>query len=77
MANTTEMLRLMRHAADLLDACDPGANAAVISERVSDSTARREANRLAVQEAVAIGTASMVLRLVAAAMDDEPSEETS
>lgn len=27
MANTAKMLRLMRHAAVLLDACDPAANA--------------------------------------------------
>ncbi len=66
MANTTEMVRLMRHAADLLDACDPGANAAVISERVPDSTARCEAVERATAEAVAMGLAAMVLRMVAA-----------
>ncbi len=52
MANTTEMLRLMRHAANLLDDCEPGYN---------------------LETAVAVSTASVVLRMVAAAMDDEPS----
>ncbi len=53
MANTTEMLRLMRHAANLLDDCEPGYN---------------------LETAVAVSTASIVLRMVAAAMDDEPTE---
>lgn len=52
MANTTEMLRLMRHAANLLDDCEPGHN---------------------LETAVAVSTASVVLRMVAAAMDDEPA----
>jgi hypothetical protein len=47
------MLRLMRHAASLLDDCEPGYN---------------------LETAVAVSTASVVLRMVAAAMDDEPTE---
>jgi hypothetical protein len=66
------MLRLMRHAADLLDACDPSHNAEVIANVSSVSSTKAEASQRATAEAVAIGTASAVLRMIAAAMDDEP-----
>lgn len=75
MANTAEMLRLMRHAADLLDACDPSENAEALARVSSVSSLKAEATRRATAEAVAIGMASAVLRMVAAAMDDEPAEQ--
>ena len=74
MANTTEILRLMRHTADLLDACDPTTNADIVAQLSSLPSAKYEANDRATAETVAISTASMVLRMVAAALDDEPSE---
>jgi hypothetical protein len=73
MANTTEMLRLMRHAADLLDACEPMDNAEVLGEQSSMRHVYTEAVGRAVAESAAIITASMILRMVAAAMDDEPA----
>jgi hypothetical protein len=76
MANTTEMLRLMRHAADLLDACDPGINGALVAYHVG-GTGGREGVERSTAEAVACGMASMVLRMVAAAMDDEPEPSPS
>ncbi len=75
MADTAEMARLMRHAADLLDACDPGVNAQTIADESSIADVRSEATGRAVREAVAIGTASMVLRMVAAAMGDDGGAE--
>lgn len=78
MANTAEMLRLMRHAANLLDACDPLRNAAevdLIAATTGASGKARDANRRAVAEVAAITTASTVLRMVAAAMDDEMEAE--
>ncbi len=75
MADTAEMIRLMRHAAELLDACDPGANAQAIADMSPIADQRSEATHRAVREAAAIGTASMVLRLVAAAMGDDTHTE--
>lgn len=72
MANTTEMLRLMRHAADLLGACDPTVNAAEAIRLATSGGNRTAINARANAESIAIGTASAVLRMVAAAMDDEP-----
>lgn len=69
MANTTEMLRLMRHAADLLDAQDP---MDVLPENFRQYSDAGDCLRTASAVAVAAGTASAVLRMVAAAMDDEP-----
>jgi hypothetical protein len=73
MANTTEMRRLMCHAADLLDACDPGINGGLVQYHGGGAMGREAVER-AIAEAVAMGMASMVLRMVAAAMDDEPSQ---
>lgn len=42
MADTAEMLRLMRHAADLLDACDPTTNV----ERVAAITTAKTVLRM-------------------------------
>lgn len=72
MADTAEMRRLMLHAADLLDAQDPGANAAMVADYSSLRGKVIEAAERATAQAVANGMASMVLRMVAAAVADEP-----
>lgn len=71
MADTTEMRRLMTHAADLLDACEPMANADEIRSLSSSFIRKGEAIDRAVAEVAAMVTASTVLRMVAAAMADE------
>lgn len=76
MANTTEMIRIMRHAAALLDNCDPKANAIVIGSISTISDVKSAAMHRAAAEMVALGTASAVLRMVAAALDDEPDPLT-
>lgn len=76
MANTVNMIRLMTHAADLLDACDPWADVHVIDQFAATPFTREGARDRAAAEIAAICTAATVLRMVAAAMDDEPTEET-
>ena len=71
MADTTEMRRLMTHAAGLLDDCEPMANATVI-HNLGD----REAMQRVLAEVAAMATASTVLRMVAAAMADDPTADT-
>lgn len=73
MANTTNMIRLMTHAADLLDNCDPMTNAKAVIIQSGRDEIRIGAMQRALAETAAIGTASAVLRMVAAAMDDEPA----
>ncbi len=70
MADTAEMRRLMTHAADLLDACDPMATI----EDVPVHAGRDEATHRAAAEVAAIATASTVLRMVAAAMVDDVAD---
>lgn len=72
MADATEMIRLMRHAADLLDTCKPMANAYEVDRLTASSDTRKDAYLRAAQQVAANGTASTVLRMVAAAMADEP-----
>lgn len=72
MANTTNMIRLMTHAADLLDACDPMTNTSKVVAQISHPDARIAAVKRATAEVAAIAHASAILRMVAAAMDDEP-----
>lgn len=76
MANTAEMLRLMRHAADLLDEQDPVLNANAVAYYSSARDEVQKATRRAHAQAVANGVAAATLRMVAAAMDDEPKTET-
>ncbi len=71
MADTAEMRRLMVHAADLLDACDLAENAEEAVQVAHSSEVRAVIVRQAAQTAVAMGTASTVLRMVAAAMADD------
>lgn len=78
MASTPEMLRIIRHAADQLDAQDPAVNGRLaIEDRYSATPkdAKLRAWQRATGEQVAISYASAVLRMVAACMDDEPSPE--
>lgn len=77
MANTVEMLRLIRHAADLLDSCDPTLNAESVAANTHIADVRRDAARRAMAETVAMGTASTVLRMVAACIEDEPAAARS
>jgi hypothetical protein len=73
MANTADMLRLMRHAADLLDAADPTPTFKAELMKISYSDERATvAARLATVTA-AMANAKAMLRMVAAAMDDEPT----
>lgn len=72
MANSIEMLRLMRHAANLLDGCDPADVADIALRAGAGVDDRRFVLDTAVRQAAAIATASAILRMVAAAMDDEP-----
>ena len=65
----------MRHAADLLEAQDPSANAKVIAELSSVRSVHQAAVGRASAESVAIGVAAATLRMVAAAIDDEPKTE--
>jgi hypothetical protein len=76
MANTTEMLRLMRHAADLLDVCDPTTNADEVARLSSLTGVTQAALARAVAETVAMSVASTVLRMIAAAIGDEPTPPT-
>lgn len=71
MADTAEMRRLMVHAADLLDACDPTENAEAAIQNSHSSEVRAVIVRQATEQAAAMGTASTVLRMVAAAMADD------
>lgn len=73
MANTTEMISLMRHAADLLAACEPMTNVNEIDRMAAMRAPVSRAYERAAAELAAIATASTVLRMVAAAMDDEPT----
>jgi len=72
VADTTEMLRLMRHAADLLDAQNP---LDVLPENFRQYSDAGDCLRRATAAAVAAGVASTVLRMVAAAMTDQPKED--
>lgn len=73
VANTAEMRHLMLLAADLLDKCDPMANAAMVEEFTSRASVRHEATDRAVAEVAAIATARTVLRMVAAAVAEDPT----
>lgn len=73
MANTRNMIRLMEHAANLLDACQPWDDINIINRFETSTNTRDLARERAVAEIAAIATASTVLRMVAAAMDDEPT----
>jgi hypothetical protein len=66
------MLRLMRHAASLLEAVDPHLNATRIASLSVRDDVTKAAFERAAREAVAAGTASAMLRMVAACMEDEP-----
>lgn len=70
VANTVEMLRLMRHSADLLAANDPTGDYQTLISEVSVSDGFGVAARLAALRA-AMATAESMLRMVAAAMDDD------
>lgn len=72
MANTTEMLRLMRHAANLLDGCEPS-DIAEIALQAAGADDRRFVIDTTTRQAAAIAMGSAVLRMIAAAIDDEPS----
>ena len=74
MANTSAMLRLMRHAADLLDGCEPARNAEAVAANTHVDETRRAAAKRALAETAAISTASAILRMVAACMEDEPAD---
>jgi hypothetical protein len=70
MANTTELLRIMRHAADRLRQEDAGA---MVEDAASSYSARIDkARKRATSASIAMAYAVAVLELVAAAMDDEP-----
>lgn len=75
MADTAGMLRLMRHAANLLDDCDPMAAAEQIEAITSGRGHYVEAAARAARDVAAIATATTVLRMVAACMADEPQDE--
>ena len=80
MTHDHEMRRLILHAADLLDACDPMASANIVEDITSTRAKALEARDHATQEAVAIATAITVLRWVAACMavrDDERERKTA
>jgi hypothetical protein len=72
MANTTEMLRLMRHAADRLAEEKP---LEPLTRLLNESVNRDNSAKIMRQAASltsALTLAESVLRMVAAAMDDEP-----
>lgn len=73
MADTTEMIRLMRHAADLLKQADPTPDYADLHDRVGVNHARA-AKRFA-EVVSAMACAEVLLRTIAAAMEDEPIVE--
>lgn len=75
MADSAEMIRLMRHTADLLDACDPKINAELLAAYVSPLDARYVTRR-ALAESAAAGMASTVLRMVAACLVDNDNAPT-
>jgi hypothetical protein len=70
VANTTEMLRIMRHAAQRLEEEDASA---IIPQGAGAGTSwATEAREQARSADLAMTYAAVVLRMVAAAMDDEP-----
>ena len=73
MSNTPEMVRLMRHAADLLEAAaqaGPALRGAIDAMTYSDD--RTRVGALLISSQAAMVNAKATLRLLAAAMDDEP-----
>lgn len=73
MADTTEMIRLIRHAADRLAQEDPTVNAREVRRVSLNGDTIEAAYRRALSETAAITEAIVVLRLVAACMADEPA----
>lgn len=71
MANTTEMTRLMRHAADLLHAAIPGPPIAKAIGSLTYTNEKDVAQRSVVQITAAISYAESLLLIVAAAMEDD------
>lgn len=71
MANTTEIIRLMRHAADLLRNSDPVGPLAKSMSSLTYSEDRVAAAKALKQTIVAMTYAEALLRMVAAAMDDD------
>jgi hypothetical protein len=74
MANTTEMLRIMRHAAERLEQ----ENAQdILPENYRQFSDRSDCFERAVSADIAMAYAAVVLRMVAAAIDDdEPPRPT-
>lgn len=74
MANTTEMIRLMRHAADrLAEESDMPELREAVHRLGGQSTYRPALDRLQ-SVAIAVTYAEVLLRMVAAAMDDESAD---
>jgi hypothetical protein len=67
------MTRLMRHAADLLDAAETPPILRKAANALTYSDEKDAAMAALVKAMVAQATAAAMLRMVAAAMDDEPA----
>lgn len=77
MTTDSEMRNLVLHAADLLDACQPMANADIVEDITSTRSHVLDAYRNAIQEIAAITTARTVLRMVAACMSVQDAPAAS
>lgn len=75
MANTREIVRLMRHVATLLDEQNPGANANHIQGTMADGALKAAAWNRAAGEAAAIGAASVLMRMVAATLEESDTPD--